>query len=202
MLEPEVFRKQMCCIEESTGDIVGIFQRPSAVIWRPIVIRRPGDCVPPLLRPWLCSTWLKPCSATYVVCNTSSNKANFRKTLTALDTSLTIRVNKIWHRLDHRFGSRWNGLDVESHSLMSVNRQTGTSPCHFLCNPTFGVISTTERLRSMPQIKGGEKDIMKFLVQPTCRWLDLLAGLSFPFPSPLYWYTLSLVRMNTKQLYP
>jgi len=39
--------------------------------------------------------------------NTSSNKANFLKTLTALDPSLTIRVDKIWHRLDHRFRSRW-----------------------------------------------------------------------------------------------
>ena len=28
MLEPGVFRKQMCCIEESTGDIAGIFRRP------------------------------------------------------------------------------------------------------------------------------------------------------------------------------
>ena len=43
-------------------------------------------------------------------------------------------------------------LDVESHSLVSVNRQKGTSPSHFLRNPTFGVISTTERLLSMPQI--------------------------------------------------
>jgi len=42
-----------------------------------------------------------------VVGNTSSDKANFRKTLTALDASLTTRVNKIWHRLHHRFGSRW-----------------------------------------------------------------------------------------------
>jgi len=34
----------------------------------------------------------------------------------------------------------------------------------------------------MPQIEGGEKDFFKFLVQPTCGWLDLLASLSFPFP--------------------
>jgi len=54
----------------------------------------------------------------------------------------------------------------------------------------------------MPQMKGGEKDFLKILVQSTCGWLDLLASLSFPFPSLLYWYTLSLVRMNTKQLYP
>jgi len=55
-------------------------------------------------------------------------------------------------------------LDVESHSLMSVNRQKGTSPNHFLRNPTFGVISTTERLLSMPEITSGEKDFLKFLV--------------------------------------
>jgi len=48
-------------------------------------------------------------------------------------------------------------LDVESHSLMSVNRQKGTPPSHFLRNPTSGVISTTERLLSMPQITGGKK---------------------------------------------
>ena len=29
MFEPDVFRKQMCCIEESTWDIVEIFRRPS-----------------------------------------------------------------------------------------------------------------------------------------------------------------------------
>jgi len=39
MFEPEVFRKQMYCIEESTYDIVGSF-------------RRPGDCAPlPLVTP-------------------------------------------------------------------------------------------------------------------------------------------------------
>ena len=36
-------------------------------------------------------------------------------------------------------------LDVESHSLMSVNMQKGTSPSYFLRNPTFSIISTTER---------------------------------------------------------
>ena len=92
-------------------------------------------------------------------------------------------------------------LDVESYSLVSVNRQKRTSPRHFLRNPIFGVIFTTERLLSMPQIKGSGKEFSKFLVQPTCGWLDLLASLSFFFPSLLYCYTQSLVRMNTKQLY-
>jgi len=55
-------------------------------------------------------------------------------------------------------------LDMESHLLMSVNRQKGTSPSHFLRNPTFGVISTTERLLSMPQITGGENVFLKFLM--------------------------------------
>jgi len=35
-------------------------------------------------------------------------------------------------------------LNVESHSLMLVKWKKGTSPSHFLRNPTFGVISTTE----------------------------------------------------------
>ena len=34
MFEPEIFRRQMYCIEDSTWDIVGTFQRP-AMIWRP-----------------------------------------------------------------------------------------------------------------------------------------------------------------------
>ena len=44
--EPEVFRKQMYCIEESACDTVGI-------LGAPIVIRRPGNCAPfpPSLRP-------------------------------------------------------------------------------------------------------------------------------------------------------
>jgi len=41
-------------------------------------------------------------------------------------------------------------LDVESHSLMLVNWQNGTSPSHFLRNPTFSVILTTKRLLSKP----------------------------------------------------
>jgi len=46
---------------------------------------------------------------------------------------------------------------------MLVNWQN-TSPSHFLHNPTFGVISTTERLFSKPQPTGGVKDFLKFLV--------------------------------------
>jgi len=38
-----------------------------------------------------------------------------------------------------------------------------TSPSHFLCNPTFGVISTTERLFSKPQTAGGGNDFLEFL---------------------------------------
>jgi len=62
MFKPEVFRKQMYCIEEGTCDIVGTFRRPPQsfnppVIGAPIVIRRPGNCAPlvtPLIRAWAC----------------------------------------------------------------------------------------------------------------------------------------------------
>jgi len=54
-------------------------------------------------------------------------------------------------------------LDVEAHSLMSVNWQN-TSPSHFQRNPTVGVISTTERLFGKPQTTGGENDYLEFLV--------------------------------------
>jgi len=40
MFEPDVFRKQMFCIEASTGDIVGTFRRPPKLFGAPIVIRR------------------------------------------------------------------------------------------------------------------------------------------------------------------
>ena len=130
MFEPKVFRKKMCCIEESACDIVGIFRRPGSDL-APHSDSAAGKLYSPSLRPWLCSTWLKPCSATYVVGNTSSNKANFLKTHTALDANLTICVNKIWHRLDHHFGSRWKALDVELHSLMSVLGKNALHPVTF-----------------------------------------------------------------------
>jgi len=53
-------------------------------------------------------------------------------------------------------------LDMKSHSLMLVNRQNN-SPSHFLRNPTFGVISTTERLFSKPQTTGGGNDFLECL---------------------------------------
>ena len=50
MLAPEVFRKQMYCIEESAYDIVVTF-------WPLAVIRRQGNCASlyPSLRPWWCA---------------------------------------------------------------------------------------------------------------------------------------------------
>jgi len=54
MFEPEVFRKQMFSIEESTCDIVRIFRCPPQWFRAPIVIRRPGNRAPlvtPLYRP-------------------------------------------------------------------------------------------------------------------------------------------------------
>jgi len=53
MFEPEVFRKQIYCIEESTCDIVGTFRSlpqsfgaPPQWFGASIVIRRPGNCDP------------------------------------------------------------------------------------------------------------------------------------------------------------
>jgi len=46
MFEPEVFRKQMYCIEESICVIVGTFRRPPQWFVAPIVIRRSGICAP------------------------------------------------------------------------------------------------------------------------------------------------------------
>jgi len=47
---------------------------------------------------------------------------------------------------------------------MLVYWRKGNSLSHFLCNPTFGVISTTERLLSKPQTTGGVNDFLEFLV--------------------------------------
>jgi len=46
VFEPEVFRKKMYCIEGSSSDIVGTFQRPPQSSGALIVTRRPGNCVP------------------------------------------------------------------------------------------------------------------------------------------------------------
>ena len=53
MFEPEVFPKQIYCIEEGTCDIVGTFRRPPKCFSTPIVNWRPGNCASPSLRPWL-----------------------------------------------------------------------------------------------------------------------------------------------------
>jgi len=46
MFEPEVFRKQMYCVEESTCDNTGIFRRPRQSFGAPTVIWRLGNCAP------------------------------------------------------------------------------------------------------------------------------------------------------------
>ena len=46
MFEPEVFRKQVYCAEESTYDIVGAFPRPRSD-------SAPKELCPPSLRPWV-----------------------------------------------------------------------------------------------------------------------------------------------------
>jgi len=56
MFEPEVFRKQIHCIEESVCDVVGTFWRTPQRFGTTIEIRRPGNCasLAPLVTP-LCS---------------------------------------------------------------------------------------------------------------------------------------------------
>jgi len=44
MCEPELFRKQMYSIEESTCDIFGTFQHPPQSFGAPIIIWRLGNC--------------------------------------------------------------------------------------------------------------------------------------------------------------
>jgi len=52
MFEPEVFRKQMYGIEESTCDIVGIFRRPSQSFCASRSDSTPGGlCLPPRYAP-------------------------------------------------------------------------------------------------------------------------------------------------------
>jgi len=46
VFEPEVFWKQMHCIEESICDIVGTLRHTLQSFGAPIVIRRPGNCAP------------------------------------------------------------------------------------------------------------------------------------------------------------
>ena len=57
IFEPEVFRKQIHCIEESTCDIVGTFRRSPQSFGAPIVIRRLGNCAhhAPLFTSWALS---------------------------------------------------------------------------------------------------------------------------------------------------
>jgi len=54
-------------------------------------------------------------------------------------------------------------LDVEWRSLVLVNWEKGTSPSHFLRNPTFGVISTTEKLLQASDYRWRKK-FLEFLV--------------------------------------
>jgi len=66
MFETEVCRKLMYCIEGSTCDIVGTFQRPHshsaspAVLWHPHSDSAPGELRPP------CPPPLRPCMWKYV----------------------------------------------------------------------------------------------------------------------------------------
>jgi len=53
MFEPEVFQKQIYCIEENACDIAETFHRPAQLFSAPIMIRRPWNCAPlaPLVAP-------------------------------------------------------------------------------------------------------------------------------------------------------
>jgi len=51
MFEPEVFRKQIYGIKESSCNIFGTFRRPLQWFGAPIVIRRPGNCAPSYYAP-------------------------------------------------------------------------------------------------------------------------------------------------------
>jgi len=66
VFEPEAFRKQIYCIEESTCDIVGIFDAP-AMIRHPHSDSAPGELWPPCL----------PRSAPGEVIYPSSQRENF-----------------------------------------------------------------------------------------------------------------------------
>jgi len=57
MFEPEVFRKQTYCIEESTCDIIGL-SAPPTVIRHPHSDSVPGNCAPaaPLVTPLVTAT--------------------------------------------------------------------------------------------------------------------------------------------------
>ena len=75
-----------------------------------------------------------------------------------------IRVNKIWHGFIVALDIDEKLLVVESHSLMLVNLQKGNSPSNFLRNPTYGVISTSDRLLRKPQNYRWRKNFLEFLV--------------------------------------
>ena len=106
----------------------------------------------------------------------------------------------MWYRFHNPLVVDEKFLDVESHSLMLVNWQN-TSPSHFLLNPTFGVISTTERLFSKPQTTDGGNYCLEFLVQLRWGCLHFLASTSYPFPSLLVrWTQYSYICKHRKTL--
>ena len=164
MLEPEVFRKQMCCVEESTCDIVGIFIRPPQWFGAPYIDSAPGKLCAPLVTPLTVHylAWNLAQQLTSWVIPVAIKQTYYKRLLLLIQVLLSVLI-KYGIGLIIALEVDEKSLDVKSHSLMSVNRQKGTSPSHFLRNPTFGIISTTERF-PMPQITGGEKDFFKFLV--------------------------------------
>jgi len=116
----------------------------------------------------MCSTWLK-LAQQHISGETSSAilaklPQNVRRTLTAIDRNVwpSVIIKHVTGFIialvvDEKF------LDVGTHSLMLVNCQN-TSLSHFIRNPTFGVMCTTERVCSKPQTTGGGNKFLEFLV--------------------------------------
>jgi len=87
MFDPEVLRKQMHCIVESTCDIVWTFQRPSQSCGAPIMIRRPGNCSP-------LSPFLTPMTVVFSSLNHSLNHSITQQATRSLTQSFNRSINK------------------------------------------------------------------------------------------------------------
>ena len=118
----------------------------------------------------VCSTWQKPCSAKYIVGNTSNNSFNSPQSSGKRSLPATLIQKSdypcAWN-IAWASSSLWMSVRhfwmVESHSLMLASWQKSISPSSFLHNVTFDVIYTTGWLHSKPQT-GGEKDFLDSLV--------------------------------------
>ena len=85
---------------------------------------------------------------------------------------------------------------------MLVSWQKGISPSNFLCNVTFGVISTTESLYIKPQTTSGEKYFLDSLVSLVWGVWAYSLVLVTPFLANFSVTLYHVSQMNTVQLYP